>query len=84
MSSPYESVSDDSQQPTTDPMSSSSDSPETSSDEEDDYQGLKMSGTHSLGLNKNYVLSWRRLHAFREFIQNWSEILMYLPARRQC
>lgn len=79
MSSPYESVSDDSQQPTTDPMSSSSDSPETSSDEEDDYQGLKMSGTHSLGLNKK-----RRLHAFREFIQNWSEILMYLPPRRQC
>ncbi|KAF4867624.1 hypothetical protein CGCSCA1_v013188 [Colletotrichum siamense] len=54
-------------------MSSSSDSPETSSDEEDDYQGLKMSGTHSLGLNKNYVLSWRRLHAFREFIQNWKD-----------
>ncbi|KAF5510334.1 hypothetical protein CGCS363_v002124 [Colletotrichum siamense] len=32
-----------------------------------------MSGTHSLGLNKNYVLSWRRLHAFREFIQNWKD-----------
>lgn len=84
MSSPYESVSDDSQQPTTDPMSSSPDPYETSSDEEDDHRSPQMAGTHSLGLNKNYVLSWRRLHAFREFIQNWSEILMYLPARREC
>ncbi|KAI8316645.1 hypothetical protein K4K61_003301 [Colletotrichum sp. SAR11_59] len=54
-------------------MLSSSDSPETSSDEEDDYQSPQMSGTHSLGLNKNHVLSWRRLHAFREFIQNWKD-----------
>ncbi|KAJ0329324.1 hypothetical protein COL922a_012881 [Colletotrichum nupharicola] len=63
-------------------MSSSSDSPETSSDEEDDYQGLKMSGTHSLGLNKNYVLSWRRLHAFREFIQNWKDGVIRITVHR--
>ena len=57
------------QKSTTDELENGSDS--TTITENDEDQETLCRGSQALGLTRNYVLTWTRRDAFREFYQNW-------------